>query len=202
VVLVAAAVVRSRPALLVGGGFALIGYLGALAGDLPDPTSVPALPVPFRGLVVALLVLAAAVAALLAAGRTGLIRADARTAVLWVPLALVALHGATTTAVTAALLVSPDRAGFLAGHALVTVSWTVAALVLLARGITRPALRAAGAVLVAAAVGKLVLFDLLALDGLARVAAFLGAGLVLLAAGHRYARLVARGTEGHERGQE
>jgi hypothetical protein len=30
-----------------------------------------------------------------------------------------------------------------------------------------------------------------ALDGLARVAAFLGAGLVLLAAGTRYARLVA-----------
>nr|WP_271214835.1 DUF2339 domain-containing protein [Pseudonocardia halophobica] len=180
--------------LLVGGGFALIGYLGALAGALPDPTSVPALPVPFRGLVLAVLVLAAAVAALVAAGRTGLIRADARTAVLWVPLALVALHGATTTVVTAALLVSPDRTGFLAGHALVTVSWTVAALVLLARGITRPALRAAGAVLVAAAVGKLVLFDLLALDGLARVAAFLGAGLVLLAAGHRYARLVARGT--------
>lgn len=193
VVLVAAAVLRSRVGLLVGGGFALIGYLGALAGGLPDPTSVPALPVPFRGLVLAVLVLAAAVAALVAAGRTGLIRADARTAVLWVPLALVALHGATTTVVTAALLVSPDRTGFLAGHALVTVSWTVAALVLLARGITRPALRAAGAVLVAAAVGKLVLFDLLALDGLARVAAFLGAGLVLLAAGHRYARLVARG---------
>ena len=45
--------------------------------------------------------------------------------------------------------------------------------------------------LVAAAVAKLVLFDLVALDGLARVAAFLGAGLVLLAAGTRYARLVA-----------
>ncbi|GAA4687727.1 DUF2339 domain-containing protein [Pseudonocardia yuanmonensis] len=198
VVLVAAAVVRSRPALLAGGGFALIGYLGALAGELPDPTSVPALPVPFRGLVLAVLVLAAAVAALVAAGRTGLIRADARTAVLWGPLALVALHGATTTVVTAALLVSPDRTGFLAGHALVTVSWTVAALVLLARGITRPALRVAGAVLVAAAVGKLVLFDLLALDGLARVAAFLGAGLVLLAAGHRYARVVAGGAAGRE----
>jgi len=32
---------------------------------------------------------------------------------------------------------------------------------------------------------------LVALDGLARVIAFLGAGLVLLAAGTRYARLVA-----------
>jgi uncharacterized membrane protein len=207
VLLAAAALLRSRPALLAGGGFAAVGYLGALAGGLPDPTAVPPSPVPFRGLVLAVLVLAAAVAALVAAGRSRLVRADARTAVLWVPLALVALHGATATVVTAALLVSPDRAGFLAGHALVTVSWTVAALVLLARGIARPALRAAGAVLVAAAVGKLVLFDLLALDGLARVVAFLGAGLVLLAAGHRYARLVARGadggrTGGEERGQE
>jgi uncharacterized membrane protein len=46
-------------------------------------------------------------------------------------------------------------------------------------------------VLVGAAVAKLVLFDLVALDGLARVGAFLGAGLVLLAAGTRYARMVA-----------
>ena len=36
-----------------------------------------------------------------------------------------------------------------------------------------------------------MLFDLVALDGLARVGAFLGAGLALLAAGTRYARLVA-----------
>ena len=74
------------------------------------------------------------------------------------------------------LLVSPSRAGFVAGHAAVTVSWVIVALVLLARGIRRPALRVAGLVLVAAAVGKLVPFDLVALDGLARVAAFLGAG--------------------------
>ncbi len=71
------------------------------------------------------------------------------------------------------------------------MSWAIAALVLLARGISRQALRVAGMVLVGAAVAKLVLFDLVALDGLARVAAFLGAGLVLLAAGTRYARMVA-----------
>ncbi len=41
--------------------------------------------------------------------------------------------------------------------------------------------------MVGAAVLKLALFDLSALDGLARVGAFLGAGLVLLAAGARYA---------------
>jgi uncharacterized membrane protein len=89
---------------------------------------------------------------------------------------------------------APDRAlwkGFVTGHALVTLSWTVVAAVLLARGVRRPAMRVAGMVLVAAAVAKLILFDLVALDGLARVAAFLGAGLLLLAAGTRYARLVA-----------
>ena len=89
------------------------------------------------------------------------------------------------------LFASPSRAGFVAGHAVVTVSWVVVALVLLARGVRRPALRVAGLVLVAAAVAKLLLFDLVALDGLARVAAFLGAGLLLLAAGTRYARLIA-----------
>jgi uncharacterized membrane protein len=51
--------------------------------------------------------------------------------------------------------------------------------------------RITGLVLGGAAVAKLVLFDLVALDGLARAAAFLGAGLVLLAAGTRYARMVA-----------
>jgi uncharacterized membrane protein len=77
----------------------------------------------------------------------------------------------------------------------VTISWTLAALLLLARGIDRPAPRVAGLVLIAAAVAKLVLFDLVSLDGLARVAAFVGAGLLMLAAGTRYARLVARSQE-------
>jgi uncharacterized membrane protein len=120
-----------------------------------------------------------------------MVRADPASAPLWVPAGLVGLYGATSLVVTLALLVSHDRTGFTTGHALVSVSWTVVALVLLARGIRRPALRIAGMVLVGAAVAKLVLFDLVALDGLARVGAFLGAGLVLLAAGTRYARLVA-----------
>ena len=76
------------------------------------------------------------------------------------------------------------------------MAWTVLALALLARGIRRPALRMTGLVLVAAAVAKLLLFDLVALDGIARVAAFLGAGLVLLAAGTRYARMVAEASDG------
>jgi uncharacterized membrane protein len=136
-------------------------------------------------------VLVLAVALLVAAVRVGLVRPDPASAPLWVPVGVAGLYGATSLVVTLALLVFDDHAGFTAGHALVSVSWTVVALVLLARGIRRPALRVAGMVLVGAAVTKLVLFDLVALDGLARVAAFLGAGLVLLAAGTRYARLVA-----------
>ena len=143
------------------------------------------------GAVVSTLVLTLAIALLVAAGRVGLVRPDSRSAWLWVPVGAVGLYGAAGLVVTLALLVAPDRAGFTTGHALMTVSWTVVALVLLARGIRRPALRITGLVLVGAAVAKLVLFDLVALDGLARVAAFLGAGLVLLAAGTRYARLVA-----------
>jgi hypothetical protein len=137
------------------------------------------------------LVLAAAVVALVAAARAGLLDAGARAAGLWVPVGLVGLYGAAGLVVAVALLTSTTRSGFVVGHATVTVFWTAVALVLLARGIRRPALRVAGFVLVAAAVVKLVFFDLVALDGLARVAAFLGAGLLLLAAGTRYARLVA-----------
>ena len=137
------------------------------------------------------LVLAAAVAALVGSARVGVLGADARAAWLWAPVGLVGFYGAAGLVIALALLVSPTRAGFVAGHAVVTVSWVVVALVLLARGVRRPALRVAGLVLVGAAVAKLFLFDLVALDGLARVAAFLGAGLLLLAAGTRYARLVA-----------
>jgi len=178
-----------------GAGYGGIAVLLALATDAPlerlvhHPAAVDA---PLgTATAVSALVVAFAVAALVAAVRVGLVRPDPGSAPLWAPLGVVGLYGAASLVVTLALVVSDDHAGFTAGHALVTVSWTVVALVLLAAGIRRPALRVAGMVLVGAAVAKLVLFDLVALDGLARVAAFLGAGLVLLAAGTRYARLVA-----------
>jgi hypothetical protein len=202
---VAAAVLRSRVLLAIGAAFGLLATLAAVTRDAPLEALLEFPSEPYAGVSttaeitaagVALLVLVLAVALLVAGGRVGLVRPDATTAPLWVPVGLVGLYGTTSLVVTLALLVAPDRAGFTAGHALVTVSWTVAALVLLARGISRPALRVAGMVLVGAAVLKLVLFDLVALDGLARVAAFLGAGLVLLAAGTRYARMVAEAGEG------
>ncbi|MHA6620409.1 DUF2339 domain-containing protein [Pseudonocardia sp. DLS-67] len=196
---VLAAQLRARLPLAVGAAYGGIGVLIALGRDAPldglvhHPSSAYAGPGHgplVVGAAVSVLVLAFAVALLVAGVRCGLVRPDPGSAALWVPAGVVGLYGATSLVVALALLGSDDRAGFTAGHALVTVSWTAVALVLLARGVRRPALRIAGMVLVAAAVGKLVLFDLVALDGLARVAAFLGAGLVLLAAGTRYARLV------------
>lgn len=204
VVTVVATVARSRILLAIGGAFGVAGTLVAIGRDAPlgrllqIPTyqfEVPRSADLVTAAGVSALVLALAIAALFACGRAGLVRPDSTTAPLWVPIGLVGLYGATSLVVTLALLVSADQAGFTAGHALVTVSWTVAALVLLARGISRRALRVAGMVLVGAAVAKLVLFDLVALDGIARVAAFLGAGLVLLAAGTRYARLVAEASK-------
>lgn len=193
---VLAAVLRSRFALVTGMVFGGLAVVSALVSAAPLSALVrfPSLTDPGRLITaasVSALVLVLAGTLLVAGGKVGWIRPDASAAALWVPIGLVGLYGAAGLVVEPALLVSPDRGGFTAGHALVTVSWTVAALVLLARGISRPALRIAGLVLVAAAVAKLVLFDLIALDGLARVGAFLGAGLVLLAAGTRYTRLVA-----------
>jgi hypothetical protein len=197
---VLAAQLRARLPLAVGVAYGAIAVLIALGRDAPLEGIVRYPAVAYAGpgagplvvgAAVSALVLVLAAALVVAGARVGLSGSDPASARLWVPAGVVGLYGATSLVVTLALLVSDDRTGFTAGHALVTVSWTVVALVLLARGIRRSALRIAGMVLVGAAVTKLVLFDLVALDGLARVAAFLGAGLVLLAAGTRYARLVA-----------
>lgn len=140
------------------------------------------------GLALSVLVLALVLGVLTAAARLGAVRGSG----LWVPVGAVGLYAAAGCVLTGTLLVSATASGFVVGHAIITVSWTVVALGLLARGVTSTTPRVVGLVLVAAAVAKLVLFDLVSLDGLARVAAFLGAGLVLLAAGSRYARAIAR----------
>ncbi|MEW2508107.1 DUF2339 domain-containing protein [Amycolatopsis sp. NPDC047767] len=180
---------------VLGGSlaFAVIGGLVAIVVDVP-----PAILVVPRAHTTADLLAALAAAALMLGAAIALTWAAVRLETLnpskllpWLPGGLAALYGAAGLVLCAALLAVPGRSGFLLGHALITVSWTVAALVLLLRGIAVVALRVVGLVLVAAAVAKLVLFDLAALDGLARVGAFLGAGLVLLLAGSRYARMVA-----------
>ncbi|SDD73447.1 Predicted membrane protein [Actinokineospora iranica] len=177
-------------------GFGAIGCGFALARDLP-----PALLLRFDthspadlagGAVVAVLILGFAITLAWVAVRLGVFPAPSKNLAPWVAAGVAALYGAAGALLCCALLLLPDRTGFLAGHAAVTVSWAVAALVLLIRGIRRVTVAAqmTGLVLVGAAVLKLVLFDLATLDGMARVTAFLGAGLILLAAGTRYARLV------------
>ncbi len=194
--LVAAAVGgRSRGALAAALGFASIGGLLGVVFDVTPallivPRSHPVAELA-GALAVAALILAVSVALPWAAARLAVFRGPADDLPIWLLAGASALYGAAGVVLCGALLAAPGRTGFLLGHALITVSWTVAALVLLLRGIDVVALRVTGLILVGAAVLKLVLFDLSALDGLARVGAFLGAGLVLLAAGTRYARRVA-----------
>ncbi|MFE3172188.1 DUF2339 domain-containing protein [Amycolatopsis sp. NPDC059090] len=189
----AAKFTRNRFALGGSLAFAVIGGLFVLGSEL----TLPLLMLPhwhprdllFAALASAALLLAAAIALPWAAIRLNVVKSASLAP--WLPAGLCALYGAAGLVLAASMLVSPGRVGFLVGHTLVTVSWTVVAFVLLLRGIEVVALRIAGLVLVAAAVAKLVLFDLAALDGLARVGAFLGAGVILLVAGARYARVVA-----------
>lgn len=86
--------------------------------------------------------------------------------------------------------------GFTAGHALATIAWMGAAAWLLIHGLKRAkdselALRL-GLVLAGLSVAKLFLFDLAALDGIWRVAAFIVTGLLLLATGTGYAKALER----------
>ncbi|MCO1579467.1 DUF2339 domain-containing protein [Crossiella sp. SN42] len=186
---------RSRLPLFGALGYGIAGLFAALITTVPvrllfrEPTALVEASVPVTGLLLA----AVAVALPVAAFRTGLLRgpADSAERVLWLIAAAVALYGTALTILGSALLALPDRDGFLTGHVLVTLSWTAAALVLLLRGIRSAHLRVTGMVLLGIALAKLFLFDLATLDGLARVAAVLGAGLVLLVVGTRYARLVA-----------
>jgi uncharacterized membrane protein len=186
---------RYPAALLVGALFGLVGLVLTLSLVLPpelllQPTAarLPRNAVAAAGFAGLLL---AVVAIEFARTGTRLEVFGERVGAAWVTAGFVALYGASGAVLTIGLLTSPDRAGFTLGHMLMTISWAVGALVLLLRGTDRAALRAAGLTLVGAALFKLVFFDLSALDGIARVAAFLIAGLVLLGAGTRYARLVA-----------
>ncbi|MEO9222409.1 MAG: DUF2339 domain-containing protein, partial [Mycobacteriaceae bacterium] len=113
----------------------------------------------------------------------------------WVVGGIAALYGTTTALVSAAILL-PIPDGFVAGHTVATVTWMVTALVLLGKGLSHARLavaaRVAGLGLAAASVAKLLLFDLAALDGILRVTGFIVVGLLLIAAGTRYAKALAQ----------
>jgi uncharacterized membrane protein len=186
---------RLKTALLPAALFALVGLiLGLVEAARPElllrPQHTDIAAAVTLGLTGAL-VAAVAITLCWAGFRLDVLPGGERAPHGWVPAGLLALYGSTATMLSVGLLIFPGRDGFLLGHVFVTVSWTVVALVLLLRGIDSVPPRVAGLSLVVAALTKLVLFDLSSLDGMARVMAFLVAGLVLLAAGARYARLVA-----------
>ena len=195
VLALAADLARHRAALLASLLTGVFGLLWALSVVEPATLVVylPGANMSIDGIATGLLMTGVAIAIPLVGYRTGVIGAPTRNAAPWIVAGVVMLYGAAATVLTTALLISPDRSGFVFGHTVITVSWTVAAIALLLLGIRSAALRAVGLVLVGASVVKLVLFDLAALDGLARVIAFLVAGLLLLLAGTRYARLVQHG---------
>ncbi|GGU20468.1 DUF2339 domain-containing protein [Lentzea flava] len=193
-----AARLDKRSALVGSIVFGAVGFLMAVGQAVPitwlveEPRYVTVGSGDYAaGLVTALVLGVFAATAPWAALKMQVLREPAKHPVPWIAAGLVLLYGAAGAVLCAALLVSPDESGFLFGHSVVTVSWTIAALFLLVKGINNKALRISGLILVGAAVIKLVTFDLAALDGVARVLAFLGAGLVLLTAGTRYAKLVA-----------
>lgn len=195
VLALAALRLRGRGLLLTGTGFAAAGTLLAMATTAAPELVLrsPRGDLASRELLLACLTFALIAGAALALGTAAarLGTGEAGAAAGWIAAGVAMLYGTSGVALSLALIPLPERTGFLLGHAVITVGWTVAALVLLLRGTARRLWRLSGLVLVGAALAKLVLFDLASLDGIARVAAFLGAGLVLLAAGTHYARLVA-----------
>lgn len=102
------------------------------------------------------------------------------------------------------LLAGDVVAGFQIGQAATTVAWTGLCVLFLQRGLAAQEdanvwLHLALATS-ALAVAKLFLFDLAILDAIARVAAFLAAGLLLLFVGTRYAKAWERAHGGRDAG--
>lgn len=188
---------RSSGVLLGALCYALIGFCLAQWHDIP-PTILLGLSSAngVSGVLAGLLTTAAAVAIPVAASRLGVLAGLPGTRPWWAIAGIVLLYGTSSATMALVLLMREDHTGFVTGHVLITLSWVLGVIVLLLRGIRVPALRRAGTVLLAVSLAKLFLFDLATLDGFARVVAFLCTGLVLLAAGVRYARLVSEGPNG------
>ncbi|MER5392564.1 DUF2339 domain-containing protein [Saccharopolyspora sp. NPDC002686] len=185
---VGAFVLRGAGVLLGAACYATFGFLLALFNEVPLTALLWHGYAPgVEGLLCGLLIAAAAIVLPASAVR---IEKFPKSPPLWSATGLALLYGTASATMAACLLVADTRNGFLTAHILITLSWVVAAIVLLLRGVQVKHLRIAGLVLIAASLAKLLLFDLATLDGVARVIAFLCAGLILLAAGSRYARLL------------
>jgi len=124
-------------------------------------------------------------------------RDDDEVRLMWAGAVVVAAYASTTATVTAGVLIGGVKGGFFAGHMVATIGWIAVAAALFGYAARRPKTQRSlpiggGLALVAAAMAKLFLFDLGTLNGMFRVAVFIVVGLVLLAMGTGYARLLAR----------
>ncbi|MGE2719867.1 DUF2339 domain-containing protein [Mycolicibacterium celeriflavum] len=120
---------------------------------------------------------------------------DPRNSALWAGAAVVAGYAITTLTVTAGVMIGGTDSGFYAGHMAATICWIALAAALFGYAARLPRSDRSvpiggGLALVAAATGKLFLFDLGTLDGMFRVVVFIVVGLVLLGMGAGYARLL------------
>jgi Predicted membrane protein (DUF2339) len=116
--------------------------------------------------------------------------------ILWASAAAVAMYAITMFTVTAGVLLGGEEAGFFSGHVAATICWIALAACVFGYAARIPRAQrslpiAGGTALVGAAMAKLFLFDLGTLDGIFRVIVFIVAGLVLLAMGAGYARMLA-----------
>ncbi|MDR3663091.1 MAG: DUF2339 domain-containing protein [Mycobacterium sp.] len=130
-------------------------------------------------------------------GGDGRRRNDDEVRVLWAGAVVVTGYAFTMLTVTAGVLIGGVGGGFFAGHMVATIGWIVVAAALFGYAARRPKAERSlpiggGLALVATAMAKLFLFDLGTLNGIFRVAVFIVVGLVLLAMGAGYARLLAR----------
>lgn len=184
----------SKPAYYSALAFGLFGALGYLVVSPPAAMMDARYATDEFGVVLAGVLLAIVSAGLVLVGvQLKIVEKNAQACSVVAGLAsLYALASATVALGVAAI---GGTTGFVAGHCAATIEAMAIAMALLAFGLksekyAHTALLA-GLSLTAVSVAKLFLFDLVALDGLFRVGAFIVVGLLLLFAGTRYAKVFA-----------
>lgn len=189
----------STLAYFVGAAFGAFGALGYLVVSSPASMMDSRYATGQLGTVVAGVLLVGVSVGLVYAGeRLSIIGTNVQA--FWVVCGVVSLYASTSATVALGAGVIGGNTGFVAGHCAATIEWMAAAMALLVLGLrsekyAHTALLA-GLSLTAASVAKLFLFDLVALDGLFRVGAFIVVGLLLLLAGTRYAKVFAERSAG------
>lgn len=184
----------SKLAYFIGAAFAALAAVRFLIVSPPEALIDSNSATGQFGIVIAgILLTGVAVAMVLVAAELSIAQANLQSS--WVVAGIVSLYALTSSTVALGVGTIGGDTGFIAGHCAATIEWMAAAMALLVLGLrsekhTHTALLA-GLSLTAAAVAKLFLFDLVALDGLFRVGAFIVVGLLLLFAGTKYAKVFA-----------